>query len=164
MLRKVIYDMTRSPEDDVLFSLYDVARLLRVRFDQRANLVGMTRAQWVILIWLERRPGITQNELASLVEVEPITIARLVDRLEARHMVERRHDVRDRRVRRLHLTDDVKPLLRDIHAYRRELERSVMSGLSREMRKQFHDTLNILKFNLLEDKRENADEVHIGHT
>lgn len=155
--------MTRPPEDDVLFTLYDVARLIRVRVDQRANLVGMTRAQWVILIWLERRPGITQNELASLVEVEPITIARLVDRLEARHLVERRHDAKDRRLRRLHLTQEVKPLLLEIHAYRRELERSVMSGLSRDMRKQFQNALSIMKLNLIEEKREHAELDAIGH-
>ena len=63
----------------------------------------MTRAQWGILIWLERQPGISQKELAELLEVEPITVARLIDRLEARGMVERRPDPRDRRIWRLHL-------------------------------------------------------------
>jgi DNA-binding MarR family transcriptional regulator len=156
--------MTRAPEDDVLFALYDVARLIRVRVDQRANVVGMTRAQWVILIWLERRPGITQNELAGLVEVEPITIARLVDRLESRHFVERRHDARDRRLWRLHLTNDATPLLAEIHAYRRALERSVLAGVPRDIRKKFQDALSIMKLNLLEDRREHADITSMVHS
>ena len=88
---------------DLLFLLHDVARLLRVDADKRARAHGMTRAQWGILIWLERQPGISQKELAELLEVEPITVARLIDRLEARGMVERRPDPRDRRIWRLHL-------------------------------------------------------------
>ncbi|MBV9117137.1 MAG: MarR family transcriptional regulator, partial [Acetobacteraceae bacterium] len=72
----------------------------------------MTRAQWAILIWLERQPGISQKELAELLEVEPITVARLIDRLEARGMVERRPDPRDRRIWRLHLCDPAFPVLR----------------------------------------------------
>jgi MarR family transcriptional regulator, transcriptional regulator for hemolysin len=154
--------MTRSPKDDILFNLYDVARLIRVRVDQRANLVGMTRAQWVVLIWLERRPGITQNELAALVEVEPITIARLIDRLELRHFVERRLDARDRRVRRLHLTDHAKPLLQEIHAYRKVLERNVLSGVSREHKKHVQEALMIMKANVLDEKRDHAEMDNIG--
>ena len=69
---------------DLLFLLHDVARLLRVDADKRARLHGMTRAQWGILIWLERQPGISQKELSELLEVEPITVARLIDRLESR--------------------------------------------------------------------------------
>ena len=72
--------MTTATDDEFLFLLVDVARLMRTRIDQRARRRGMTRAQWVILIWLERQSGLSQNELATLVEVEPITIGRLVDR------------------------------------------------------------------------------------
>ena len=75
---------------DLLFLLHDVARLLRVDADKRARLHGMTRAQWAILIRLDRQPGLSQKELSELLEVEPITVARLIDRLEARGMVERR--------------------------------------------------------------------------
>src|SRR5256714_13956159 len=84
-------------DPDLLILLYDVARQMRTRADQRARTRGMTRAQWVILARLERQPGMSQNEMAAVVEVEPITIARLVDRLEARGLVERKADPRDRR-------------------------------------------------------------------
>ena len=81
--------MQAALDQDFLFLLYDVARTMRTRADQRARARGMTRAQWVILAHLERQPGLTQNELAAIVEVEPITIGRLVDRLEARELVVR---------------------------------------------------------------------------
>src|SRR5947208_15092980 len=84
---------------------------MRTRADQRARTRGMTRAQWVILAHLERQPGLSQNELAAIVEVEPITIGRLVDRLEARGLVERRSDPKDRRGWPLHLMAAAAPIL-----------------------------------------------------
>src|SRR5215471_5116946 len=104
ILRVKVAMMTTATNDEFLFLLHDVARLMRTRSDQRARRRGMTRAQWVILIWLQRQPGLSQNELAGLVEVEPITVGRLVDRLEARGLVERCADPKDRRVWRLRRT------------------------------------------------------------
>ena len=106
---------------DLLFLLHDVARLLRVDADKRARLHGMTRAQWAILIWLERQPGISQKELSEFLEVEPITVARLIDRLEGRGMVERRPDPKDRRIWRLHLLPPADPVLEELHAEREDM-------------------------------------------
>jgi MarR family transcriptional regulator, transcriptional regulator for hemolysin len=75
--------MPTSVDSDVLVLLYDVARHMRTYADQMARAHGMTRAQWVILARLERQPDLSQNELAALAEVTPMTIARLIDRLEA---------------------------------------------------------------------------------
>src|SRR6201986_3343613 len=114
-------DTNQTPntlERDLLIVLNDVARLTRTRFDQAARAFGMTRAQWVILARLSRQPGISQNELAGVCEVEPITIGRLVDRLEARGLVERRADPKDRRVRRLHLLPAARPHLEEINGYK----------------------------------------------
>jgi MarR family transcriptional regulator for hemolysin len=105
-------------EHDLLFLLHDVGRRLRVDADKRARAEGMTRAQWGILLWLDRQPGITQKELAELLEVEPISVARLIDRLETRGMVERRPDPRDRRIWRLHLRPPAYPALREIRHQR----------------------------------------------
>ena len=149
--------MPQPLEDDLLLLLYDVARLMRVRTDQHARQTGMTRAQWVLLAWLERRPGVTQNELAALVEVEPITIARLIDRLEARGVVERRLDAKDRRVRRLHLTAAAQPLLAQIHAYRRDLDLVMTGGLPREETRRVLAALQRMKTNILDEKREIAE-------
>jgi MarR family transcriptional regulator, transcriptional regulator for hemolysin len=114
---------------EMLVELYDVARLMRTRFDRWARTYGMTRAQGVILARLARQPGMTQNEMAGLCEVEPITVGRLVDRLEARGLLERRLDPSDRRIRRLHLLPASEPILREIQRYKQELFREVTEGL-----------------------------------
>lgn len=107
-----------SSTSELPFLLHDVARLLRVRFDQHARRWGMTRAQCVILLKLSCKPGLSQAELAALLEVEPITVGRLIDRMEASGWVERRPDPSDRRIHRLYLLDASKPALVKIEAYR----------------------------------------------
>ena len=114
---------------ELLVELYDVARLMRTRFDRWARTYGMTRAQGVILARLSRQPGMTQNEMASICEVEPITVGRLVDRLEARGLLERRHDPADRRIRRLHLLPAAQPILAEIQRYKNDLHSELTEGL-----------------------------------
>jgi len=114
---------------ELLVELYDVARLMRTRFDRWARTYGMTRAQGVILARLARQPGMTQNEMAALCEVEPITVGRLVDRLEARGLLERRLDPADRRIRRLHLLPAAEPILKEIQRYKEELLRELTEDL-----------------------------------
>ena len=113
----------------------------------------MTRAQGVIRARLERQPGLTQNELAAIVEVEPITIARLVDRLEARELVVRKADPRDRRVWRLHLTPAAAPILREIAQYRAELHDLITAGMSPSLQKALTDGLLQMKANLAAEAR-----------
>src|ERR1700686_2942514 len=151
--------MQAALDHDFLFLLYDVARVMRNRADQRARARGMTRAQWVILARLERQPGMSQNEMAGVVEVEPITIARLVDRLEARGLVERKADPKDRRVWRLHLTDAATPILREIKKYRAELHDLISDGIDPAMLKAMTDGLLRMKANLATDPREIAKVV-----
>jgi MarR family transcriptional regulator for hemolysin len=147
----------QSLDDDLLFVLYDVARIMRVHTDKHAHRTGMTRAQWVLLAWLQRRPGITQNELAGLVEVEPITVTRLVDRLEKHGVVERRLDPADRRLRRLYLTPAASPLLEIIHAYRRDLAGLMSRGIESADSKRVLAALNQMKLNILDEKRDCAE-------
>jgi DNA-binding MarR family transcriptional regulator len=138
-------------ERDLLFLLHDVARLLRVDADKRARAHGMTRAQWGILIWLERQPGLSQKELAELLEVEPITVARLIDRLEARGMVERRPDPRDRRIWRLHLSPPAFAVLGDIDEQRAAMTGMVTSGIDEDSRTVMIETLVRMKATLTRD-------------
>ena len=116
MRRKSSID--RRCEESVGFLLNDVARLLRKRFEQRARAeeLGLTRAQWQVLANLARREGINQSALAQHLDLEPITLVRILDRLEASGLVERRADPRDRRARNLFLTDAAHPLLDRIWA------------------------------------------------
>jgi DNA-binding MarR family transcriptional regulator len=118
-----------NPKRDLLSGIVTLARLIRTEADKRARAHGMTRAQWTILIRLEEQPGLLQKELAELLEVEPITVARLIDRHEARGMVERRPDPSDRRCWRLHLTEAARPLLGEIDIQLTEMAESLCQGL-----------------------------------
>jgi MarR family transcriptional regulator for hemolysin len=119
---------------DLHIQLHDVARMLRTRFDRWARNYGMTRAQGVILVRLHFQPGISQIDMAALCEVEPITVGRLVDRLEARGLIERRPDPADRRIKRLHLLPAADAMLAKIEAYRNELGDYLLDGVSAEER------------------------------
>jgi MarR family transcriptional regulator, transcriptional regulator for hemolysin len=116
-------------DPDLLLLLSDVGRMLRTEADRRARRHGMTRAQWVILSRLERQPGLSQRELAEILEVEPITVARLVDRLEGRGMVERRPDMADRRIWRLHLRPAAGSVLAHLAGQRDDLLDQLAAGL-----------------------------------
>ena len=121
--------MPTSVDSDVLVLLYDVARHIRTYADQMARAHGMTRAQWVILARLERQPDLSQNELAAVAEVTPMTIARLIDRLEALGLVKRCVDPKDRRIWRLRLTPAAAPLLDEIKEMRAKLHAVVTKGI-----------------------------------
>jgi MarR family transcriptional regulator for hemolysin len=140
---------TEAAERDPLFLIHDVARAMRTRFDQRARATHhMTRAQWIILFRLDSQPGLSQNELAAIVEVEPITVARLIDRLEARGLVERRSDPNDRRIRRLHLLPAAKPIVETIAQVRESMFKQITAGLSAAKRDALVDALLTIKENL----------------
>ncbi len=119
----------RNIDNDFLFLIYDVAQLMRRHADKHAREHGMTRAQWAVLARLERQPDITQNELAGLTDVEPITVGRLIDKLQESGFVERIPDPRDRRIWRLRLTKKCDPVLRDIATFRRQLHNDMSAGL-----------------------------------
>ena len=144
---------------DLLFLLNDVGRLLRTEADRRARVHGMTRAQWGILVWLERQPALSQRELAEILEVEPITVARLVDRLERRGMVERRADENDRRIWRLHLTNAAGPVLQEIHQYRTALTASLTEDMSPAERTGLTRSLAHIKCLLTTDRPNKIKEV-----
>lgn len=144
--------MPDSLDREILYVLNDVARLVRTKADQRARTYGMTRAQWVILSRLERQPGQTQNDMAALVEVEPITVARLIDRLQERGLVERRADPKDRRVWRLHLTPAAAPMLRELKRHKNELREELTAGVSKSELDALIDGLLKLKANLTDGR------------
>jgi DNA-binding MarR family transcriptional regulator len=133
--------------------LHDVARLMRVEADKRARQHGMTRAQWAILIWLERQPGISQKELSEILEVEPITVARLIDRLEARGMVERRPDPRDRRIWRLHLLAPAREVIHEIDDHRADMTRIVTEGINEKDLETMTEALLRMKSTLTQEMR-----------
>lgn len=123
--------MTDSELDRSLgFLLHDIARMMRKRFDQRVRHLGMTRAQWQLLSHLARHEGINQAGLAEIMEVEPITLARQVDRMVEAGWVERRAHPSDRRQRCLYLTPRARPKFADLRALAAELREDVLADLS----------------------------------
>ncbi len=141
--------MGQEFDRDLFMLLHDVARLIRVDADKRARVFGMTRAQLTLLLRLERNPGLTQKEVADLLEVEPISVARLVDRLEASDLVTRSPDISDRRVWRLHLRPGAAALLSKIKVLKSDLQESVARGLDEDMRETMVAALLKMKSNLL---------------
>jgi len=142
----------KNLDRDPIVLLSDLARAVRTRADARARAYGMTRAQWMILVHLERQPGMSQNELAQLIEVEPITVGRLVDRLEARGFVERRPDPNDRRIWRLHLTPAADPMLKEIAHARAELNAILVAGIPHKDVEAAIDCLLAMKANFAEPR------------
>jgi len=137
-----------DPAHDLLILINDLARGIRTDADRRARCHGLTRAQWLILARLERTPGMSQRELAELVEVEPITIGRLVDRLETRQLVERRPDPDDRRIWRLHLRPEATPVLAALAVQRAEILAILTSGLAQDTLDRVSDALACMKRNI----------------
>jgi MarR family transcriptional regulator for hemolysin len=137
------------PDRNFGFLVHDVARLLRVAYDRRARSLGLTRSQWWVLNNLFRNQGITQSELADILEIEKASLGRLLDRLEAKGWVERRADPADRRAKRLHLTGQVQELMRALRGLAAELRTDALDGLDEAARERFVDTLLVIKANLL---------------
>ena len=144
--------MKHSLDRDPVCLLSDLARMVRTAADARARDHGMTRAQWMILVRLDRQPGISQNELAALIEVEPITVGRLIDRLEKRGMVARHPDPADRRVWRLHLTQAAQPMLKTIRKARAELNDILTAGLPKKDLDTLVDSLLRMKSNMADTR------------
>jgi MarR family transcriptional regulator for hemolysin len=137
------------PDRNFGFLVHDVARLLRVAYDRRARSLGLTRSQWWVLNNLFRNQGITQSELADILEIEKASLGRLLDRLEAKGWVERRVDPADRRAKRLYLTGQVQALIRRLRGLAAELRGDALDGLDEPARERFVDTLLVIKANLL---------------
>jgi MarR family transcriptional regulator for hemolysin len=131
------------------FLTLDVARLMQIDFDRRVSSLGITRAQWRVLLWVYRTPGVTQSELADTLEVQKASLGRMLDRLTDKDWIERRADKSDRRIRRVHLSKEVEPLIITMRTIARELRAAAMDGIPEKERDKFVDTLLHVKSNLV---------------
>ncbi|HEX5259194.1 MAG TPA: MarR family transcriptional regulator [Sphingomicrobium sp.] len=111
------------------FEIGETAHALRKAFDRLAVGLGVTRAQWKVLFRLTRTPGLRQVELADMLDLEPITLCRIIDRLEEAELVERVRDPDDRRAWRLHVTENARPLVEKLHAIGADLVDQVFGGI-----------------------------------
>src|SRR5215472_8561727 len=112
------------------FLMHDVARLMRKRFEQHARGLGLTRSQWQVLAYLSRNEGISQTGLADLLDVEPITLSRIVDRLVETGFVDRIAHATDRRMWCLRLTEAARPKLKQVRELGEKTRRETLAGVS----------------------------------
>lgn len=131
------------------FLLADSARLLRREFDARARAIGVTRPQWRVLIVLKREEGINQGELAERLEVEAITVGRMVDRLQEAGLVERQADPGDRRAWRLFLTPRSRALMGELGPVSDRMIADMLEGFTSSERESFANYLERVRANLL---------------
>jgi DNA-binding MarR family transcriptional regulator len=129
--------------------LHDVGRLLGKRFEQLAAHHGLKRSQWRALCYVLNNEGMNQTHLADLLEIEPITVVRMLDRLEQRGLIERRQDPSDRRAWRLFLTEEARPLLAAIAPLGEATRAEALEGVAAEDRARLMETLIRMKSNLL---------------
>ncbi|MBI1309121.1 MAG: MarR family transcriptional regulator [Proteobacteria bacterium] len=135
------------------FLLTDIGRLIYKVFERKACLLGYTRPQWHILAYLSQTPGLTQVALAQLMEIEPITLSRHLDRMEGEGLLERRGDPNDRRVKRLFLTSNAAPQLTQIQAVRDEVLALMFHGVPATSESAFKNTLESIRKNLVDQAK-----------
>jgi MarR family transcriptional regulator, transcriptional regulator for hemolysin len=121
--------MKSTPDSSFAYDLHDVTCLFRKHFDRRAIRLGLTRAQWRALKAIRRREGLSQSELAEFLEMEPIAVGRVIDRLAAAGFVERRADPTDRRRWRLYLTVKAHGVTDDMEVIAAELRQQALAGI-----------------------------------
>jgi len=138
------------------YLLADNSRLARRAFDERVRADGVTGPQARLLLTLDRAPGENQGHYADLLEVEPITLGRMVDRLEDAGLIERRPDPGDRRARRLHLTAKSREKLARLRERLDAMVDEILSGLSAAERDEFVRLLNVVRTNLVAQREERA--------
>lgn len=131
------------------FLLKDVSRLYVRRFEQRAGALGMTLPQCRALVYLAMHEGLSQVRLAELTDIEPMTLVRILDRMEADGWLERCIDPADRRARRLHLKAKAKPLVDTIWNLADLTREEAFSGMSRKQTEGLIASLDRVRSNLV---------------
>jgi MarR family transcriptional regulator for hemolysin len=133
---------------EIAFTIMDVARMLRTYADQRARQFGISRAQWGVLVRLDRSEGLKQSELAEILDLQPISLTRLLDRLAENGLIERRADPNDRRANRLYLTPAARPLLEQLAGLGEDMMAHVLAGLDGNANECLLRDLRAIKDNL----------------
>ena len=157
--------MNSSHKREIGFLINDVARLLRTSADQKAAHFGITRAQWAVLVRLARHEGLKQAELAEMLDLQPITLTHLLDRLARSELIERRPDPDDRRAKRLYLLPAAQPLLEQLGHMGEDLMGTALAGLGPEQIEALLADLTVVKENLkvaIQKKEPANPEQHYG--
>ncbi|MBW9056313.1 MarR family winged helix-turn-helix transcriptional regulator [Rhizobium mesosinicum] len=153
--------MTNNPT--LGFLLHDVARLLRKRFEQRAKDLGLTRSQWQTLAYLANNEGIHQSGLAEILEIEPITLVRILDKLAERGLIERRQHPTDRRIWLLYMREAAHPILAEMRKIGDVTRGEALESITPEEREQLFRILSVMKTNLVQACRSPVAENETKH-
>ena len=147
--------MKNKLDDSVGFLLNDVARRMRWNFDNQAQSLGLTRAQWSVLAHLKWNDGVKQTTLARKMDIKPITLGRHIDRLEQEGWVERRDDPEDRRAKRLFLTPKATPKLKQLRKLGEKVSQQTLQGIDKKEEAKLLDILRRMRGNLAQACGEN---------
>ena len=148
LMMSVAHNRVFTPSRELGIALHDAARLLRTYSDQRARELNTTRAQWAVLARLQRCEGVKQSELAEALDIAPITLGRLIDKLASAGLVERRDDPADRRAHRLYLTEKAAPALSALGALAEDVMGRALAGLDENAIQTILKGLATIKGNL----------------
>ncbi len=140
--------MTAEDEHYIGYAITDVGRLLRTVFERRVRSFGLTRSQWLVIARVHRRPGLSQSEIADLLEIEKAPAGRLIERMEIKGWLERRADTNDRRINRLHLTPDGERLFATVFPIAAATVDDALGGLSTDERQRLTRTMAHVKATL----------------
>ncbi len=138
--------MTSSPVDPSFgLLIYEISRQMRKRLEQRAKGLGLTRAQWQALAKLNRNPDLSQAQLADILDLEPITVSRLLDRMEEAGLISRRPHPTDRRIRLVSVTETARPILDEFRVLVDELHEEILGHMSAAERAELIDRLTAIR-------------------
>ena len=154
--------MTTDGIDKLGFLIHDSARLLRKRFETRGSAYGLSAAQWRLLVRLVKEEGVAQARLAELLEIEPISVSRLLDRMEEGGWIERRQDAGDRRVRMIFPTDKSRDAFAAIKGVAGEVYDLALAGLSADEKRALVKGLNTIITNLADGETPACDQTNIA--
>ncbi|SEJ83166.1 Transcriptional regulator SlyA [Marinovum algicola] len=155
---------TRSWDLRLGYLIHDVSRLRRVSFDRELSPMGITRSQWWVLAFISRNDGLPQTQLAHELDVGKVALGSLIDRLQTSGFVERRPDAKDRRVKRVFLTDKARLLIKKIGPVTDSFNSRILEGVSREDLELTSRTLYAMKQNLIALAAEQDEEEEIPGT
>lgn len=142
--------MPAPPPVSLGFLINDVARLFRRNFNRRVQKLDLTQAQWQILAHVSRNEGMRQSQLAEILELQPISVGRLIDRMQAAGWIDRRPDPSDRRAFKLFLTDKATPILEQMRSYSGDMHKEVLQEISNEDEQLLLALLTRIRENLIQ--------------
>jgi len=156
--------MTSDGIDRLGFLIHDAQRLLRKRFELRGAEYGLSAAQWRLLVRVVKDEGVPQARLAEILEIEPISVSRLLDRMEAGGWISRQQDASDRRVRMIFPTDKSRKVFAAIKSVAGEVYEEALSGLSVDGRRALIHGLSRIVENLSDGETPSAEQARIKGT